>query len=221
MSENPSAEDELPEEPAPMLPAHSATAWDDAAEDDARPIDDESLEPWWTVPLYIGLVIGLGFSVFMINYWLPLGATWDEVYHVPSAYKYLDGVFFMEPHPPLGKQLIAIGELFLLSNPDADRKSLTTVERTRNLEDSFSMRGVRLMPALFAWASCVVFFMICLRLLDDPHLALMASCLYLFDNAMVMHFRKAMLDGFLCFFFLCAVVLHRVVSRPQCSLPKR
>jgi dolichyl-phosphate-mannose--protein O-mannosyl transferase len=48
------------------------------------------------------------------NYSYPPSLFWDENYHIASAEKYIQGVFFMEPHPPLGKLLIAAGEKTLI-----------------------------------------------------------------------------------------------------------
>lgn len=56
------------------------------------------------------LVIVVSFFTHFRGYDKPQHFFWDENYHVPSAYKYLNKVFFMEPHPPLGKLFIAFGE---------------------------------------------------------------------------------------------------------------
>lgn len=193
-----------PEEPHELTAAGSAE-W----------ADDEELafgyepEPPWLVPLYVLLVLAVGFVTYGARYWHQPHFAWDERYHVPAAYKYIDGHFFMEPHPPLGKQLIALGEWLLAPNPELsqkDREMLLGCERlVGEAPKDFNFTGVRLFPMLFAWLGCAVFFMVCLKLCDDPHLALMFSSLYVMDNALVMHFPKAMLDSFLCTFTLCAL----------------
>src|SRR4051794_39635298 len=62
------------------------------------------------------LILGLSHGTYFREYRLPTVTFWDESYHIPSAAKYLQGVFFMEPHPPLGKMLIAWGEKLLDAN---------------------------------------------------------------------------------------------------------
>ena len=59
--------------------------------------------------LLLGLITALSFFTYFHNYSTPQAFFWDENYHVASAQKYLNGVFFMEQHPPLGKLLIAAG----------------------------------------------------------------------------------------------------------------
>src|SRR4051812_26023991 len=54
--------------------------------------------------------------IYWKTYWKPEIFFWDENYHMASAAKYLHGIFFMEPHPPLGKLLIALGEKLLSVN---------------------------------------------------------------------------------------------------------
>ena len=55
-------------------------------------------------------VIVASFFTHFHAYKNPQHFFWDENYHTASAYKYLNRVFFMEPHPALGKLFIALGE---------------------------------------------------------------------------------------------------------------
>ena len=48
---------------------------------------------------------------------VPQALIFDETYHIPSAQKYLNGVFYQENHPPIGKLLIAFGQLLYGSFP--------------------------------------------------------------------------------------------------------
>ena len=53
---------------------------------------------------------------WLAGYGQPSSLFWDENYHIASAERYLQGKFFMEPHPGLGKMFIALGELILHPN---------------------------------------------------------------------------------------------------------
>ncbi|MCK4907948.1 MAG: phospholipid carrier-dependent glycosyltransferase, partial [Spirochaetes bacterium] len=56
------------------------------------------------------IVLILSLVTFFSYYQFPNYVFWDENYHIASAQKYINGVMFMEPHPPLGKMIIAAGE---------------------------------------------------------------------------------------------------------------
>ncbi len=160
------------------------------------------------IPLYLLLVLGVGSVTFLTNIAHPSRLCWDESFHIPAAYKYRKSIFFMELHPPLGKLLIALGDHWLDLNSELDCSCLGRGVKTiaDEIPPGFDFRSARLVPALFAWLGGGVFFLLLCRLLGNPHLALLSSALYLFDNALIVHFRAAMLDGFLYFFSLCALL---------------
>ena len=108
--------------------------------------------------LFLGLVTVLSYFTFFHGYTNPPHLFWDENYHVASAQKYLNGVYFMEQHPPLGKLLIAAGELLV----DANRvdHQFIAADYARNLPQDFSFAGYRLFPILFAWLTAPVLFLI-------------------------------------------------------------
>src|SRR5574341_341930 len=60
---------------------------------------------------YAFLTILVSFLTYFWNYGYPEAVFWDENYHIASAEKYIQGVFFQEYHPLLGKMLIAAGEI--------------------------------------------------------------------------------------------------------------
>ena len=107
----------------------------------------------------------MSFLMLLFGYWFfardyaQLGQPiWDEIYHVASAYKYLNGVFYMEPHPPLGKLLIALGEYILSSNELTDLSPLLDHEAASPFPEVFDFSGVRLFPVLFAALTPLLFF---------------------------------------------------------------
>lgn len=154
----------------------------------------------------LGLLFVLFLSYFTIfhNYSTPQHFFWDENYHIASAQKYLNGVFFMEPHPPLGKMLIALGEKIIHPNPRTD--DFIGTDYAQNPPSGFSFTGYRFMPVLFAWLTAPLVFGIFLLLTRRTLWAIFLSFFYVFDNAMIVHLRGAMLEGPLLF-FACSTIL--------------
>jgi len=148
--------------------------------------------------LALMFVIVAGFFSYVFNYQNPAALYWDENYHIASAQKYLNGVYFMEPHPPLGKLFIALGEIVLNPNP-VDNQFIGT-DYAQNPPDGFSFAGYRLFPALFAWWTAIPLFFIFLILTRRATWALLFDFLYLFDNALIVHNRSAMLESTMLFF---------------------
>ena len=90
--------------------------------------------------LFFGaFVLVLSYLTYVQNYGNPPHLFWDENYHVASAQKYMSGTFFMEPHPPLGKLLIAAGEELLQKNEINDQFIGTNYGR--KLPADFSFEG--------------------------------------------------------------------------------
>src|SRR3990167_2279693 len=117
--------------------------------------------------LFFVLILALSYFTYFHNYWNPSDVFCDENYHVASAEKYLNGVFFMEQHPPLGKLLIAAGEKILNVSTN-DTQFLDTNYATGNFEDGFSIVGYRFLPALLSWLTAPVLFFIFLLITRSP-----------------------------------------------------
>lgn len=156
-------------------------------------------------------VLVVSFFTHVSGYSSPSGLFWDENYHIPAAQKYIDHVYFMEYHPPLGKLLIALGEFILQPNKNIDLSELTKASYVKELPSEFSFRGVRLFPALFGWLSVGVFYLLMYEItrsetLRHPFVSILFCIPYMCDNGMIMHFRGAMLDSFLIFFTLLGLL---------------
>ena len=185
---------------------------------------------WRTNLLFIYgfLVLLFAFFSFFWNYNYPNSSQWDEVYHISSAEKYLTSSVFMESHPPLGKMFIALGEKIL--NPNAkksevspvarlcfspndwekrpeiiDKTSFVKTDQIQGYPDGYSFCGVRLMPVLFAVFSAPLFFFLLFLLVRNTHLALLFSSLFVFDNAIILQSRAAMVDSIQIFFVILAI----------------
>ena len=160
-------------------------------------------QPWhrWA---FLGFVILLSYFTYFHRYTYPPYVYWDENDHIASAQKYLHGTYFMEQHPPLGKLLIAAGEGLLRPNPQSDQYLGT--DYATNFPDGFSFAGYRMFPAMLAWFTAPLLFGIFYLLSRrNPLNATLLSFLYIFDNALIVHHRGAMLEG--PFLFFCALNL--------------
>jgi dolichyl-phosphate-mannose-protein mannosyltransferase len=158
----------------------------------------------WHGMAYLGFIAVVAYFVYVFNYTNPPYLFWDENYFLAAAQKYLNGVFFMEPHPPLAKLFIALGEYLVNANPIDN--SFVGTDYGRQLLPGFSFAGYRLFPVLFAWGGALLFYLIMLLISRKHMLAVLFSFFYLFDNALIVHFRGAMLDSTMIFFALLAIL---------------
>jgi len=160
----------------------------------------------WAPYLIFGAVFFSSFWTYAYRYQYPPYLFWDENYHIASAQKYLHGVFFMEPHPPLGKLLMALGERLLAPNSATDQFLGTMYIQGKDLPQGFSFAGYRLMPAFMGWLAAVLFYGVFRLITGSAVTAGLISTLYIFDNALIVHSRGAMLESpqifFCAFFFL-------------------
>lgn len=154
----------------------------------------------WVFLIFITL---LAFLTYFYKYQEPQRVFWDENYHIASAQKYLNGVYFMEPHPPLGKLLIALGEKIF--HPNARNDQYINTDYATKFPDDFSFVGFRFFSALLGWLTAPVFFLILLLITRNALFSALLSFFYVFDNALIVHIRGAMLEGPLLFF--CALTV--------------
>jgi len=158
---------------------------------------------------YAAIILAVSYFTYFKNYDYPPSVFWDENYHIASAQKYLTGVMFMEPHPPLGKLFVALGEKILQPNkniPAAELHKFTQTDYIKDFPAGYSFTGVRFFSALFAWFSAIIFFFIFYFISQNPHTSLVFSSFYVFENALITHSRAAMLEGSHLFFILLTVL---------------
>ncbi|MDO3388298.1 phospholipid carrier-dependent glycosyltransferase [Gilvimarinus sp. SDUM040013] len=158
--------------------------------------------------IYIGVLLLCSLSVYTIGIGHPNALFWDENYHIASAQKYIDGVMYMEPHPPLGKLLIAGSEAALKLNSDKDKSQFNRTDYitdTHMPEGGIQYTGFRLPSALLMGLSVLFFYGTVRRITANKHLAFAFSFFLIFDNALVIHARAAMLEGIQLFFVLAAI----------------
>lgn len=143
-------------------------------------------------------ILLISYFTYVVNYSTPQALFWDENYYIATAQKYLSGTFFMHPHPPLGQILIALGEKLVHAN--ITNEQFISTDYAKNLPEGFSFIGYRLIPVLLAWLTAPLIFEIFLLLTKNHFFAALLSLLYVFDNALIVHLRGAMLEGPLLFF---------------------
>ncbi len=169
--------------------------------------------PRWLAPL---LLLTIAAITYGTRYWQPQSLFWDENYHVASAQKHLDGVMFMEPHPPLGKQLIALGEWLVGDNDGRDTAALLIRDHVSGtqLPSGYRFRGVRLASVLLSIVSVLLAYALLQRITGQRLLAASFAVLLALDNALVVHARAAMLEGIqLCFVLLSLWLFTASVTR--------
>jgi len=165
--------------------------------------------------LAIMIVTISSFSIYFFRYNVPNSPYWDENYHIASAEKYLTGTFFFEPHPPLGKMLIALGEKVTHSNSDIDKSSFNNTDFIKNFPTNYSFFGVRLLPTIFAVIASILFFILIFTLTKSIIISLATWLFYLLDTAIILHFRGAMLDGIQITFSLAALIFFATLVQDK------
>lgn len=162
---------------------------------------------------YSFTILMIGYFTYFAGYKNPPHEFWDENYHVASAQKYLDGVMYMEPHPPLGKLFIALGEYIFEPNKNMDVTSFDKTDYIKSYPPNYSFEGMRFFPSLFAMFNGLLFFYILYFIFKKKFLAFLFSSLYLFDNAMIVHSRSAMLESTQMFFILSSILYFLYMVR--------
>ena len=164
----------------------------------------------------IGLILFISFFTYFRNYYSPDNLFWDENYHITSAQKYLNGVFFMSDHPPLGKMFIALGEYIFHPNSRLNTNYFVTTDYIKEVPAGYSFVGVRFFPTLFAAASAILFFFILFKISKRLLLSFLFTSIYLFENSYIVHSRGAMLESahlfFIYVFILYFLALYDRIS---------
>lgn len=165
--------------------------------------------------LYIVIIFNIAFFTYFRGYQNPPKQFWDENYHIASAQKYIDGVFFLEPHPPLGKLFIALGEEMLKPNKNIDTSYFTKTNYIKTFPKNYSFKGMRFFPALFGWFNAVLFFIILYQLTNRAFLSFLGTFFYLFDNALIVHSRSAMLESTQFFFIFLSLITFLYIYKKE------
>lgn len=165
--------------------------------------------------LYCIVVLIASWFTYMKNYDNPQALFWDENYHIAAATKYINGVYFQESHPPLGKLLIAVGEVMFGKNTKLDTTYFLETDHVKEVPKGYSFSGVRFFPALLGWLSVALFYLVLLNILGNPHVSFFGTLPMLFENGLIVHFRGAMLDGMQVFFVLLATLYFVFILKKE------
>ena len=165
--------------------------------------------------IYPAIILVVSFGIYFPHYGSPQAMFWDENYHVPNAQKYIDGVMYMEPHPPLGKLLMAVGEVWFGDNEKVNKQALLGTDYLTGdaAPPEMTYKGYR-WPSVVMMAFSVLFFYgIINRITQRAWLAAAFTSLVIFDNALVIHARAVHLDGIQLFFILAELYFFtRIVT---------
>jgi dolichyl-phosphate-mannose-protein mannosyltransferase len=157
--------------------------------------------------IYPVVILLVSFSIYFPYYGSPQAMFWDENYHVANAQKHIDGMMYMEPHPPLGKMLMAVGEVWFGDNEKVNKQPLLQTDYLTGdaAPPEMTYKGFRWPSTVMMAFSVVFFFGIINCITQRAWLAAAFTTLVIFDNALVIHSRAAHLDGIQLFFMLGAL----------------
>jgi dolichyl-phosphate-mannose-protein mannosyltransferase len=162
------------------------------------------------------VVVALVASInFLANLGYPPYPIWDESYYLTAVARYEERIAQFASHPPLGLQLITAGDLLLHPNSRFDAKPIGWDKKIAGdqLPKGYSFAGVRLMPGIFGVLGALAFFALMYVLTQSVLGALAFSNLYVFGNALIVHFRAAQLDPFQIAFVLATLLCFAVSAR--------
>lgn len=151
------------------------------------------------------LLLLLPTTLIFYNLGQPKQWVYDEMFRVTSAQKYLNGIFFLENHPPLGKLLIALGKY--LYDPNVTQEYIDVDRIEKDLPGNFEITGFRVAPALFGVFVPLLIYFLILKITNDRNFGIAGALLLTFDNFYLILSRIAMLDVFLLVFILLALLL--------------
>ncbi len=147
----------------------------------------------------------------------PRQTVFDESYMIPRAQKYINGIFFQESHPPLGRLLIGLGQR-LMHPEDKSDEFINTDKISTSWPKDKDIAGYRLFPAIFGTINPLLVFAIILIVTSSEGLALFSAFALALDNALLTqsHFglSDSILLGFCLLFILCMVWLLSRSEKP-------
>lgn len=124
----------------------------------------------------------------------PRAIVFDEVYFRGFALRYLDGSYFFDIHPPLGKLLLA------------GWAKLFGVSVTASSTDPAV--ALRVLPALAGTALVAVFYLLLRELTASRRVATFGAALLLLDNAILVESRLILVDSMLLLFGIGALTCY-------------
>ncbi|MGH3800231.1 MAG: phospholipid carrier-dependent glycosyltransferase [Pseudonocardiaceae bacterium] len=155
--------------------------------------------PRLNVPLELVVLTFLAAVTRLAAITHPRAIVFDEVYFRESALRYLDGSYFFDLHPPLGKLLLA------------GWAKLFGVSATAQSTDPAVV--LRLLPALAGTALVAVFYLFLRELTASRRVATFGAALLLLDNAILVESRLILIDSMLLLFGIGAITCYLASRR--------
>jgi dolichyl-phosphate-mannose-protein mannosyltransferase len=172
----------------------------------------EDLSAWWRAHagarrIFLPLILwGITAALLLPNLGYPRAIVFDETYMIPRAQRYMQGIFFQESHPPLGRLAILLGQLLIHPQDRPDQFALVEKVNESWPQDQ-DMTGYRLIPALFGTLIPVIVFFILLKLLASELYSFIIGLFVAFDNALLTQAHFALSDSILIGFSLLAILV--------------
>ncbi|HUR75755.1 MAG TPA: phospholipid carrier-dependent glycosyltransferase [Sporichthya sp.] len=168
-----------------------------------------SLERLLRVPTEVYLLAGVAVLTRFVWLTRPRAIVFDEVYFRDAALRYKDSSYYFDPHPPLGKLLLA------------GWAKVTGVDATHDVPEGAVPTpssidpavALRLVPALAGAALIVVFYYFLRELGTGRKVATLGAGLLLLDNALTLESRLILLDSMLLCFGMAALTVFLAARR--------
>lgn len=133
--------------------------------------------------IVLGLVI-VSLVLHFVNLSWPDWQIFDEIYYFNWARDYIDGRYFFDVHPPLGKLFISLG-LSIFNN---------------------SLFGARFFQALVGSAMIYLMFYLADTLFKNKYIALLTAILFFLETSIYVESRFALINIFILFFMVLSYI---------------
>ena len=156
----------------------------------------------------IFIVLIILFSAFLTRFYnfnQPTKVVFDEVHFGKFVRSYFTHENYFDIHPPLAKLLIAGWAKF--RNAQISQQDFSKIGQDYNPDDLYKLR---FLPALFSMLFVLLIYLFTLRLTGFKTAAFVSGLMVLFDNAIIVQSRIALLDIFLLFFGFLALYLFLI-----------
>lgn len=169
------------------------------------------------VPTEVFLLAGVAVLTRFIWLTRPRSIVFDEVYFRDAALRYKDSSFYFDPHPPLGKLILAgwgwlVGVDAEHSAPECTPGNGVTCPPVPPLSQDPAV-ALRVIPALAGAALIVVFYYFLRELGTGRKVATLGASLLLLDNALTLESRLILLDSMLLCFGMAACTVFLAARR--------
>jgi dolichyl-phosphate-mannose-protein mannosyltransferase len=169
------------------------------------------------LPTEVYILTGLALVTRFVWLTRPRAIVFDEVYFRDAALRYKDSSYYFDPHPPLGKLILAawgwlVGVDAEHSAPDCTPGGGVTCPPVppASLDPAVALRVI---PALAGAALVVVFYYFLRELGTGRKIATLGASLLLLDNALTLESRLILLDSMLLCFGMAAFTVFLAARR--------